>query len=155
MSDTTGLPGWVIHMLRQFGIHNPDPSDEFHCAVVDAILGAGANCEIGGAAVALRFAVIPLFSDAVRASVEAETVLERAKASAFAELLDTHGTAQKATGLKYQHESVVTAGLELAVCKAREMFLRQFVASLDARLSHWQTQQRTEYRADMAAPGGL
>lgn len=149
------LPGWVTHMLKQFGIYNPDPTDEFHYAVVDAIINAGSNCEIGGAAVAIRFAVVPVLSDSVRASVEAETELERAKAAAFAEGLDEHGTAQKATGLKYQHESVVSAGLRLAVCKGREMFLRQFVTSLDARLSHWQTQQRTEYRADMAAPGGL
>ena len=152
------LPDWALAAVQSIGLTAPDPSDDLHRRLVNAVLRLGAGAPDGVRLTAMRWEMNWAQKEAAEVFAKAKVdyehtvaksvVRSQAEASARGERMAVSLSNQIAETEAYEHK------LAFLLAEKREQSLRKMLDTIETQVDVWRTGRADERAADRAHASG-
>lgn len=150
------LPEWTLAPLREIGLVNPDPDNELHRELVEAVWRLGAGALHGRYITAMRAVFAWQLRDAGEGYAAAKARYEHLFARRKSELMVAEGfSGVKAEAVAEADDEVYQARLELLVAESKVSSMRKFLDLCESVTDVWRTSRADERAADSAHAQGF
>lgn len=150
--STPELPDWVLVSLRSIGLMNPDPDDELHVELVNAVIDLGPAAAQGNVLTAMRWRINWAQKDAgmvfAKAKVDYEHQIASVTTKAIAEGAAKGERVSVAFAGKLAEVEAYEAKLRYLIAEKREQSLRKMLDTIETQVDVWRTGRADERAAD-------